>query len=381
LDRLGFLHLRTFSMTFRFNILLALAAVGIAFSAATSQAAIVVGLNNIKYADYEQLATYNNTTHTYTAVNPLLTQIAVGDHFYGVSEATVESPDNSPPHSASVFELVIAKIIDPTTGAALTPAAIAGFTGYVEVLFTSDSALVGGVGGVTGGFLTGSSGTTYTLVNGDTVSGLGQTLNTMDAVYQGSTINNPTIQDPELLANQATGITHASNGTLYSDFGYGGGAAGSLNDTSANSSWGAAGTGYWATDIFLVGGLQTIGVATSTFGLGLQSLTLPNSDYLPLLNPVIGSMHGGEGTGTDGTNIHNNNGLTPLGPPASLTPVGFTLTGQGNATVGFPGPWPVQSSDPFNIDPQAPEPGTMLLMGMGVVFGVPYLRRRRKAAA
>jgi hypothetical protein len=204
-------------MKFRFNLLLALAAAGIAFSAATAQAVIVVGLNQIQYADREQLATYSDATHTYTAADPSL--IAVGEHLYGISASTVESPNPSPPFVATTFDIVIAKIIDPTTGASIvdgTGHIIPGFTGNAEVLFTTDNA--GLSSGETGGFLTGSTGTMYTLADGSKVAGQGEAANTLNAIFQGSTLTPLTL---DTLANQATGITDASNGAKFGDFGLG----------------------------------------------------------------------------------------------------------------------------------------------------------------
>ena len=366
-------------MKFRFNILLALAAVGIAFSVATAQAAIVVGLNQIQYDNREQLATYNDTTHTYTAVAP--GAIAVGDHLYGIFATTSET-NNSPPPGQGVFDIVVAKIIDPTTGASIG----AGYTGTAEVLFTTDSATL--TGGETGGFLTGSIGTTYTLADGSTVNGLAQATDSQQALYQGSTLTPLTL---DTLANQGAGITGATNGTIFSSFGLGA----ALTDTSTNSNWGAAGIGYWASDVRMLSGAVLSG--TVPFVFGQVSTGLPNSSLQGLYNQLVPLQIGGEYNGNDATNIYTNAGSTPLTPDpfAGTTAVGgaglvipnpntnaFAYVGGGKASSNTNGgPWPNTSADPTWVDPKTPEPGTMLLMGMGLVFGFPYLRRRRKAAA
>lgn len=362
-------------MKFRLNILLALAAVGIAFSAATAQAVIIVGLNQDSYADREQVATYNSTTHKYTAVTP--GTIAVGDHLYGISATTVETGQTNPTVT-TVFDLVAAKIINPMTGASIG----AGYTGTAEVLFTTENALLSS--GETGGFLTGSTGTTYTLADGSTIGGLAQASNTLNAIYDfGSTLSGKS-GSLDSYATQAIGVTNATNGTLYGDFGLGA----ALTDSSANSNWGAAGTGYWAADVQFINGIGQTG--TIPFVFGLTALTPPPAtSYVGLLNELIPLQIGGEKTGTDGTNIFNNNGVTPLGPPAvtATSPVTFTYVGGGHASLNTNAPpfgtsvWPNSSADPTWIDPKTPEPGTMLMVGMGLAFGLPYVRRRRKAAA
>jgi len=360
-------------MKFRFNILLALAAVGIAFSVATAQAAIVVGLNSIDYTNREQVATYNSTTNTYTATS----QIAVGDHLYGINVSTTESPDPAPPTASLAFDLVVAKIIDPSTGASIG----AGYTGTAEVLFTTDSATLSG--GETGGFLTGSSGATYTLADGSTINGLAASANSLDATFQGSSLTSATLDS----GTQAGGITAATNGTLFSDFGLGA----ALTDTSADSQWGAAGIGYWEADVKFFGGVLQSGTVPFIFGLVPTSPTPPATSYVGLYNELVPLQNSGVETGSDTTSIHNNAGLLPLLPdPTAGTlssgqvPTTFAAVGGGHAFVNVPGgpvPWPNGSADPYWVDPKAPEPGTMLLVGMGLAFGLPYLRRRQKNAA
>jgi hypothetical protein len=366
-------------MKFRLTMLSALVAVGIAFPTVTAQAAIVVGLNQISYSDREQLATYNDATHTYTAAAP--GTIAVGDHLYGVLASTVESPNAGPPNATSVFDIVIAKIINPATGAAIG----AGYTGTAEILYTTDSSTTGGV---TGGFLTGGTGTTYTLADGSTVNGLGEAANSLLAAYQGSTLTtaNPPGANLDTLANEAASVKAATSGTFFGSFGLGS----ALTDASSNSSWGAAGTGYWAADVRFVGGNLSSG--TVPFVFGLVPTSQPAINFVGLYNELVPLQTGGEPTGTDGTNIYQNTGITPLvpdtaGPPLFgpvTSPTSFQLVGGGhafaNTTPGTAG-WPTGSADPVWVDPKVPEPGTMLIMGMGLAFGLPYLRRRQKAVA
>lgn len=365
-------------MKFRLNTLLALAAVGVVFSAATSQAAIVVGLNQISYSDREQLATYNNATHTYTAAAP--GTLAVGDHLYGILASTVESPNPGPPNATSAFDIVVAKIINPATGAAIG----AGYTGTAEVLYTTDNATVAGV---TGGFLTGSTGTTYTLADGSTLSGTGLAANSLIGTYQGSTLTtaNPPGANLDTLPNEAAGIKAGTNGTFFGSFGLGS----ALTDADSNSNWGAPGTGYWAADVRFVGGNLASG--TVPFVFGLVPTSTPAFNFVGLYNELIPLQTGGESTGTDGTNIFQNTGVDPLtpdtaGPPffgPVTSPTTFQFVGGGhafvNTTPGTAG-WPTGSADPAWVDPRAPEPATMLIMGMGLAFGLPYLRRRQKGA-
>jgi hypothetical protein len=366
-----FYLLEEVSMKFYSRMAFAIAVAAIAFLASTANAAIQVGLNQIQYADREQLATYNDVTHTYSATSGGL---AVGDHLYGVFATTTETHP-APPAGSGAFDLVVAKIIDPATGAVLTPATLATFTGSAEVLFTSDSAVLSG--GETGGFLTGGTGTTYTLVDGSTINGLGLAANTLQSLYQGSTLVAGVSSNLDTLPNQAASLTAAGNGILFNTFGLGA----ALTDTSANSLWGAAGIGYWAADVSFVNGVLDTGSVPFVFGN--VSTLQPNSLYQGLFNELIPLQLGGEKFGTDGTNIHNNNGATPLGPPAltATSPVTFSYVGGGHSNVNINGgPWPTTSSDPSWIDPKAPEPATMLLMGMGLAVGIPYLRRRQQAA-
>jgi len=347
-----------------FKTILALAAAGIACSVPAAKADILAGsFNQIDYADGETIATYDAGTHTYTPVATTVVggitvpTIAVGDHFYGISAATVQTALPGGAQSVTgttAFDLVIAKIIDPLTGASI--ASPSTFTGAVEVLFTSDS--------TTGGFLTGSG--TYTLDDGSSVTGLGATANTLDALYQHSTLTAATIG----VGSQATGIANASNGSLYGNFGLGA----TLTPASANSSWGAAGVGYWVSDVTLnAGGVDPILSGSVPFSVGLVDLSPSTYGFKPLTNVELSLQTGGELTGTDGTNIHNNRtgGST-----------GFTLVGGGHAFSQIPtGAWSNTSADPLAIDPNAPEPASMLIMGMGLAFGLPFLRRRRKCAA
>jgi hypothetical protein len=364
-------------MKFRLNILLALIAAGVAFSAATAQAAIVGGLNNIQYADREVFATYSDATHTYTTIDTSVTAPVVGDHLYGVSVSTAELPDASNnPDARGIFDLVIAHII--TAGG--VDGLPAGYTGTAEYLLTSDN--------TTGGFLTGSSATTYTLGDGSTVTGLGAATNTMDVVYQGSLSQfNATNLDT---GKQGDVINAATNSTLYGDFGYGK----TLTSASAISNWGASGVGYWVADVTYVGGTPVSG--TSPFVLGLVPTSgLSAAGYVGLYNQLTDLQQGGEKSGNDGTSIYMNAGTAPLTPDTLAGTVAyggagttipnpntdtFTLVGGGHSSVLTGSPWNFQSSDPFWVDPVAPEPGTMLMMGMGLVFGAGYLRRRQKAA-
>jgi len=370
-------------MKFRFSTILAIAAVGVVFSAATAQAVIITGLNQNQYSNREQLATYNNATHTYTSVAP--GSIAVGHHLYGVFATTTQT-DPAAPAGAGVFDLVVAKIINPTTGAVVGP----GYTGTAEILFTTDSATL--TGGETGGFLTGGTGTTYTLADGSTVNGLGFAANSLQGLYQGSTLVAGVGSNLDTLPNQATGITDSANGVQYGTFGLGA----ALTDTSANSNWGAAGIGYWASDVTMVGGVVVSGTTPFAFA-NVATSVLPSPPYIQLYNELVPLQKGGEYNGNDGTNIYTNAGLSPLtaDPLAGTIAVGgtglvipnpntnaFTYVGGGKASANTNGgPWPNTSSDPTWIDPQAPEPGTMLIVGMGLAFGLPYLRRRQKVAA
>ena len=362
-------------MKFRLSIILAAAAVGLAFSAVGVEAAIIVGLNQDNYVGREQLATYTDGTHTYAA-DTSAGGITVGDHLYGMYVATAESA--LPLQTTGAFDIVVAKIVDAATGASITDASghlLGGFSGTAEVLFTTDNATLSS--GQTGGFLTGSSATTYHLVDGSSISGLNQAANTMDTIFLNSTwAGQSGLVDQ---GSQAHGITNTTNGALYNDFGLGT----ALTDTSTNASWGASGTGYWVSDVSVKSGVVQSGSVPFVFGL--QPLASPPATaYHGLFNELIGLQKGGEATGTDGTNISNNNGATPLGPGGSTT---FAFVGGGHANVNTNAPpfgpsvWPTSAADPVWLDPITPEPGTLLMIGMGLTLGLPYLRRRQKVAA
>ena len=227
---------------------------------ASAQAGITQGaLNTIQYDNREQLATYNATSHTFTAV-PVGTALAPGMQLYGVLASTVVQPDPGPPNVTGVFDIEIAKIINPATGGAVP----AGYTGTAEILFTS-----AGNNGILG-----SSANTYTLADGSTVHGFGAPANAMLLAYQGSTLNAGVGSNLDTLATQAAGVTAASDGSFLASFGYGA----TLTSASPNSSWGAAGVGYWASEVKYVGGVPV--TATSPYAFGLVPLS--GSGYILL---------------------------------------------------------------------------------------------------
>ena len=332
----------------------------------SARAGVAFGaLNTIQYNNREQLATYNSTTHTFTAVAEG-TPLTAGMQLYGVLASTTMSPNPGPPNVTGVFDLTIAKIINPTTGAAIG----AGYTGTAELLFTPS-----GDNGVLG-----SSANTYTLVDGSTVQGLGAGANAMLQAYQGSTLNAGIGANLDTLANQAATVGAASNGSFLATFGYGA----TVTSASPNSAWGAAGTGYWASEVKYVGGAPI--TATSPYAFGL--IPLAGNGFIlasaGLYNPDL-NLTATLNSPTNGTNIFNNSGLTPTVPDSTVvtSPVTFQLVGGGhdNPNVDINnnqiGPWPDQSADPSYISPHIPEPGSLVLMGFCMGAGLIVRRRRR----
>ena len=335
-------------------------------AADAAQAGIAFGaLNTIQYNNREQLATYNAATHTFTAVTAG-TPLATGMQLYGVLASTTMSPDPGPPNVTGVFDLTIAKIINPTTGAEIG----AGYTGTAELLFTPS-----GDNGILG-----SSANTYTLADGSTVQGFGAGDNAMLQAYQGSTLNAGIGANLDTLANQAATVGAASDGSYLATFGYGA----TVTSASPNSAWGAPGTGYWASEVKYVGGAPI--TATSPYAFGL--VTLAGNGYIlasgGLYNPDL-NLTATLNSPTNGTNIYNNTGLTPTVPDPTVvtSPVTFQLVGGGhdNPNVDINnnqvGPWPIQSADPAYISPPVPEPGSVALMSLCMGVGLILQRRRR----
>ena len=341
-------------------------AVAALYAVESAQAGITFGtLNTIQYNNREQLATYNAATHTYTAVANG-TPLAAGMQLYGVLASTTISPNPGAPNVTGVFDTMIAKIINPTTGAAIG----AGYTGTAEVLFTS-----AGDNGILG-----SSANTYTMADGSTVNGFGTGPNSLLQVYEGSSLTAGVGANLDTLANQAASIAAASNGSYVATFGYGA----ALTSASPNSAWGAAGAGYWAAEIKYNGGVPV--TATAPYALGLvplagnayilmsQGLHNPDLNLTSTLNPS-----------TNGTNIYNNTGLTPTLPDPTVvtSPVTFQLVGGGHENPNVDinnnqvGPWPVQSADPSYISPSVPEPGSLAVMGACFAVGLALRRRSR----
>ena len=342
------------------------AAAAILLAADSAQAGVAFGaLNTIQYNNREQLATYNSSTHTFTAVTAG-TPLAAGMQLYGVLASTTMSPNPGPPNVTGVFDLTIAKIINPTTGAAIG----AGYTGTAELLFTPS-----GDNGILG-----SSANSYTLADGSTVQGFGAGANAMLETYQGSSLNAGIGANLDTLANQAATVAAASDGSFLATFGYGA----TVTSASPNSAWGAAGTGYWASEVKYVDGAPI--TATSPYAFGL--VPLAGNGYIlaaaGLYNPDL-NLTATLNSPTNGTNIFNNTGLTPTVPDPTVvtSPVTFQLVGGGhdNPNVDINnnqvGPWPIQSADPSYISPHVPEPGSLVLMGFCMGAGLIVRRRRR----
>jgi hypothetical protein len=347
-------------------ILSGLAAAAIFCCTAAAQAGITYGaLNTIQYNNREQLATFDSGTHTFTAV-PTGTPLAAGMQLYGVLASTTIQPDPAAPNVTGVFDIEIAKIINPASGAAIP----AGYTGTAEVLF----APAGNDG------ILGSAANTYTLADGSTINGFGAPANALLSTYQGSTLTAGIGSNLDTLANQAAGLTAASDGAFLATFGYGA----ALTSASPNSSWGAPGVGYWAAEIKYVGGVPVTATAPYAFGL----ITLSGNGYIllagGLFNPDL-NLTSTLNSSTNGTNIYNNTGLTANTPdPTTVTsPVTFQLTGGGHDNPNVDsgnnqvGPWPIQSADPAYIAPATPEPGSLALMAASLGFGMTWFGRRR----
>lgn len=357
------------------HLLLVRAISALAVAAATllaadsARAAVAFGaLNTIQYNNREQLASYDAATHTYTAVQTG-TPLAAGMQLYGVLASTTMSPDPGPPNVTGVFDLVIAKIINPATGAPIG----AGYTGTAELLFTP-----AGDNGILG-----SSANSYTLADGSTISGFGAGANALLETFQGSTLNAGIGANLDTLANQAASLGAASDGSFLGTFGYGA----TVTSASPNSAWGAPGTGYWASEIKYVGGVPITATAPYAFGL----VALAGNGYIlasaGLYNPDL-NLTATLNSSTNGTNIYNNTGLTPTVPDPTVvtSPVTFQLVGGGhdNPNVDINnnqvGPWPIQSADPSYISPPVPEPGSVALMGLCMGLGLIAQRRRRLKA-
>lgn len=374
------MYLRSFKVT------LVACAVTVSLSSIAEAGFTYGALNDVSFRDRSQAVDSTGTAAT---------TLTVGDRFYGMfsSDSVLPAGVVTTPEITGIFDLtveyVVARTADAGSGVAAGEIFAPGGANLGKLATYSGSALsmfrptnTTGAEGILG------SGP-VTLADGTVYAGASLPAFSAFALYEGGPVDVLPGVGLDGFANQKLQLEAASDGTPLGAFGF--------SSFASPTDWGAPGNGYWfATATYGFGGVPGLVSPIAEFFYGMNGIpgsgSIVDSPFgvTPLFNPTLDTTPGtGLAAILDALTGSTVSANFALGPDDMIGDFGagtnlYDLTGKGaTSSNGFPpaGAFPLRSEDPAFLNPNVPEPGSMLLALIGTGCAAPFVRRRRRKAA